>query len=185
MRNIGLSTLSRHGKRTFQASGPSFASPPCQVNLRFNPRAGRAGRDGMSGSLVSCGCLSWVGGSFLLLHTCRRFRNLTKNPNFFSPAPAEGGFGGGLFGVFLLSGRFPWSAARPLRGCMETKSAFPKSMPTLKALPQARVCRMGERARWGAVCMMDKHKATVRPLFRRTTLKMWKVFRVASFGRLR
>ena len=39
-----------------------------------------------------------------------------------------------------------------------TKKRVPESMPSPEALAQARVYRMGERARGGAVCLMDKHK---------------------------
>ncbi len=38
------------------------------------------------------------------------------------------------------------------------KKRVPESMPSPEALAQARVYRMGERARVGAVCSMDKHK---------------------------
>lgn len=44
------------------------------------------------------------------------------------------------------------------------KRARPQSMPISEALSQACVCRMGERAPGGALCLKDRHKAVILTL---------------------
>ena len=114
--------------------------------------------------LGSCGELSWLGGSFPLLDTRHRIQNLTNYLKIFLPPRARPApVGGGSLVVWVLFGWLPWRAGNPLRGRMETKKRVPESMPTSEAVARACLIRMGERARMGALCLMESDKAGVVP----------------------
>lgn len=72
---------------------------------------------------------------------------------------------------WVLDSPFSWLAANPLRGRMETKKRVPDSMPTSEALPQARLIRMGERARDGRILLDGIRQDRVQALLTETTVE--------------